>query len=237
MESKTVAQAVAQDYRTAAVFKRFGIDFCCGGKITISEACRKKGVGEAELFKALEKATHVSQEAGKAESLELDKLTIYIIDIHHSYVRKRLPEIGPFLAKVVRVHGKAHPELEKVQEIFNGIKDELISHMQKEEKVLFPYINEMMHAKREKNSLAPPFFGTIKNPIRMMEKEHKLAGDGFKEIRELTNGLTTPSDACNTYNVVFSMLAEFEDDLHRHIHLENNILFPQAIEVEEKLAA
>lgn len=231
----TIAELVVKNYRTAAVFKRHGIDFCCGGKISIAEACEKQGVDREFLLKELQEALHILPEKSDADALGLDELTKYIVNTHHNYVRQRLPEIEPFLEKVIRVHGEKHPELKRVKELHEAVKDELLTHMQKEEKVLFPYIRELVAAQNTKKTVEPPFFGTIKNPIRMMEQEHELAGDKCKEIRDITNNLTPPEGACNTYRVTFSMLDEFENDLHRHIHLENNILFPQSTQLEETL--
>lgn len=234
-KDQTIAQCVANNYQTATVFKKHKIDFCCGGKISISEACQKNKVDEEPLLQELNEVTQQKSQEDAAETYELDKLAKYIVEKHHTYVRQRIPEIEPFLDKVVRVHGEKHPELKKVQENFQAVKEELLNHMQKEEKVLFPYIEQMMEAKKNNTQLEPSFFGTIKNPINMMEMEHESAGNAFKEIREITNDLTPPDSACNTYRVTFSLLDEFENDLHRHIHLENNVLFPKSIMVETGL--
>jgi len=234
-KNQTIAQCVANNYQTATIFKKHKIDFCCGGKISISEACQKNKVDEETLLQELNEATQQKPQEDAEETYELDKLAKHIVEKHHAYVRQRIPEIEPFLDKVVRVHGEKHPELKKVQENFQAVKEELLSHMQKEENVLFPYIEQMMEVKKNNTQLEPPFFGTIKNPINMMEMEHESAGNAFKEIREITNDLTPPDGACNTYRVTFSLLDEFENDLHRHIHLENNVLFPKAIILENDL--
>ena len=234
-EDQTIAQCVANNYQTATIFKKHKIDFCCGGKISIREACQKNKVDEETLLQELNEATQQKSREDTAETYELDKLAKHIVEKHHAYVRQRIPEIEPFLDKVVRVHGEKHPELKKVQENFQAVKEELLNHMQKEENVLFPYIKQIVEAKKNNTQLEPPFFGTIKNPINMMEMEHESAGNAFKEIRELTNDLTPPDGACNTYRVTFSLLDEFENDLHRHIHLENNVLFPKSIMLETDL--
>jgi regulator of cell morphogenesis and NO signaling len=231
----TIAECVANNYQTAAVFKKHQIDFCCGGKISIEEACKKANVDEQSLLQELDEVTQQKPQENAAEAYELDTLADYIVKTHHRYVREKLPEIEPFLNKVVRVHGHRHPELIKVQENFQAVKDELLSHMPKEENVLFPYIKQMTGANKDSTQFKPPAFGTIKNPIKMMEMEHETAGNGFKEIREITNDLTPPHDACNTYRVTYFLLDEFENDLHRHIHLENNVLFPKAIKLENDL--
>ncbi|USN45382.1 MAG: iron-sulfur cluster repair di-iron protein [Candidatus Woesearchaeota archaeon] len=235
MEEKLISELVTEDYRTASIFKKHGIDFCCGGKITLTKACEQKGINKTEIIEEIKKLNKEESKTNKPEDLELDSLAEHIVNKHHTYVRKRIPEIEPFLTKLVRVHGEKHPELQKTRKIFNEIKDELTTHMQKEESILFPYIKKLVQEKKEGNTIPQSPFGTIKNPIQMMEQEHEQAGNGFKEIRTITNNLIPPEDACNTYRVTFSMLAEFEDDLHRHIHLENNVLFPKAIELEDEL--
>lgn len=235
IRDQTVAQCVTDNYQTAIIFKKYKIDFCCGGKVSIQEAGRKNNINEEMLLQELNEAMKQKPQKDAEETYKLDILAKHIVKKHHIYVRQRIPEIEPFLDKVVRVHGQKHPELKKIQENFQAVKEELLSHMQKEENVLFPYIGEMVEAGKNNTQLAPPFFGTIKNPINMMEMEHESAGNGFKEIREITNDLTPPDGACNTYCVTFSLLDEFENDLHRHIHLENNVLFPKAIMLENDL--
>ncbi len=234
-KEQTIAHCVANNYRTATVFKKYRIDFCCGGKVSIQETCEKNNVDEEKLLQELNEVTQQKSQEDVVEIYELDTLATHIVEKHHTYVLQRIPEIEPFLDKVVRVHGHTHPELIQVQENFQAVKEELLSHMQKEENVLFPYIKEMVEAKRNNIQPVLPFFGTIKNPISMMEMEHVSAGNSFKVIREITNNLTPPEGACNTYRVTFSMLDEFENDLHRHIHLENNLLFPKAILLENDL--
>jgi regulator of cell morphogenesis and NO signaling len=165
----------------------------------------------------------------------LDSLIDHIVEKHHTYVRDRIPDIEPFLEKVVHVHGGRHPELLLVQEKFDEIKQELTDHMYKEENILFPQIKKLVSAIKNSSEYVIPPYGSIKNPIQMMEMEHESAGSGFKIIRENTHNLQPPSDACQTYRVVFALLDEFETDLHRHIHLENNILFPGAIAYESSI--
>lgn len=234
-KNQTIAQCVADNYQTATIFKKHKIDFCCGGKVSIQEACRKNNADEKMLLQELNETTKQKPQKDAAENYELDKLAKYIVEKHHAYVRQTIPEIEPFLDKVVRVHGEKHPELKKVQENFQAVKEELLNHMQKEENELFLYIKQMVAAKKKNIQLEPPFFGMIKNYINMMEMEHESAGNAFKEIREITNDLIPPEGACNTYRVTFSLLDEFENDLHRHIHLENNVLFPKSIMLETYL--
>ncbi len=231
-KDKTIAQMVIDDFRTATVFKEFQIDFCCGGKKTIKEACSEQGVDQKKLILALAKLDKTSSKKEDTDSMELDTLTDLIVKKHHSYVQKRIPEIEAFLSKVARVHGANHPEVKTILEIFLLVKEDFYAHMLKEETVLFPYIKELVTAKKNKKKLDSPHFGTIKNPINMMEQEHTAVGDAFKKIRKISNNLVPPENACNTYRVAYSMLDEFEDDLHRHVHLESNILFPKAIALE-----
>lgn len=230
-----IGKLVADDYRTAPVFKRYGIDFCCNGNRSIAEACAQKQVDSGILLQELDGVTH-QPETGAIDykSWPLDLMTDYIEKKHHRYVDARILEISPFLEKVVRVHGERHPELEEVAQLFKESAGELTVHMKKEELMLFPYIRKMIKVKNEGTTVESPF-GTVQNPIRMMMQEHDGEGERFRKIAALTNNYTPPADACNTYQVTFSLLKEFEEDLHLHIHLENNILFPGAIAMEESM--
>src|SRR5262245_1136694 len=228
----TVGEMVATDFRAAGVFEQFGIDFCCGGRRSIAEACEEAAVDPAVVERALE-ALPVVGDAGDGELARgsVDHLIDHILDVHHSYVRTAVPLISRYLWKLVEVHGTRHPELSRVAETFDHVSDELALHMMKEERVLFPYIREL--AVRHGAPMRSPF-GSVENPIRMMEREHRAAGDEMHLIRDLTNGYTPPPDGCTTYRVAFQELARFEHDLHRHVHLENNILFPRAVELERQ---
>ncbi len=229
-----VGQLVADDYRTAPVFKRHGIDFCCNGNRSIAEACTRKAVESETLIRELEEAIQTADTQGiDYKSWPLDLLAEYIEKKHHRYVDTRIQEISPFLDKLVRVHGDRHPELEEIRQIFNASAGELTVHMKKEEFMLFPYIKKMV---KEGVPVRSPF-GTVQDPIRAMMNDHDGEGERFRRIAELTDEYTPPADACNTYRVTYAMLKEFEDDLHLHIHLENNILFPGAIVLEESLAS
>lgn len=233
--TKTVAQMVTEDFRTAEVFKKFGIDFCCGGKQKIEDVCRKKGIDPADLEKALrEKLEKSDASAQNFNEWKLDFLADYIVNVHHKYVADNIPLLREFTAKVARVHGEAHSEVVEIARLFEAVASELEQHMMKEENILFPYIKELARAESSGPITSPPF-GTVGNPIRMMEMEHENAGNILKKIGELSNGFTPPPDACNTYRVSYLKLREFEMDLHQHIHLENNILFPKAIELESRL--
>jgi regulator of cell morphogenesis and NO signaling len=234
-ENQIIGEMVANDYRTATVFKKYGIDFCCNGNRTISDACEKKNLEIKNIMKDLESA--VNQPANNLDftTWQLDLLADYIVKKHHTYVAQRTSEIKPFLEKVCRVHGQHHPELFQINEQFTISSEELSMHMKKEEMILFPYVHKLVSAKQNGIKLKEPHFGTVRNPIQLMMQEHSTEGDRFRKIAELSNDYTPPPEACNTYKVTFALLKEFEDDLHMHIHLENNILFPKAIEMENEL--
>ncbi len=237
IKEKTVGELVAEDYRKAEVFKKFGIDFCCGGGKTVKDVCEKKGVDYAVLEKELLDAEKkAGSDTTNFNEWKLDALADYIVEKHHTYVKENIPMLLEFSKKVARVHGNANPEVVKIADLFQEAADELTHHMMKEENVLFPYIKELANKQKNgSNGLHPPF-GTVQNPIRMMEMEHEQVGDLLKQIAELSGNYTPPAHACNTYRVEYFKLKEFEDDLHRHIHLENNILFPKAIELEAVVA-
>ena len=237
LEQPTIGEFVAKDFRTAAVFSKYGIDFCCKGNRTIEEACEKKNLDfnqiEKEVIQLLESK---SDGAIDFKSWPSDLLIDYIEKTHHRYVEEKLTVLVAFLDKLCKVHGHNHPELFEINELFKGCASELAQHMQKEETVLFPFIKQLENAIRTGQAIEQPHFGTVENPIAMMKHEHENEGDRFVKITELTNNYTPPSDACNTYKVTFSMLQEFEQDLHKHIHLENNILFPKAIEMQNRFS-
>ncbi len=229
-----IGDIVAADYRSAALFKKHKIDFCCNGNRTIAQACEQKKIDTDALVAQLNELPSMNQAAGiDYNAWPLDLLADYVEKTHHRYVQNKIPDILPFLNKIVRVHGERHPELAEVEQLFNASASELSAHMKKEELILFPHIRKLYAAQ----STATPVqaaFGTVQNPIQVMMQEHDHEGERFRKIAELTNDYTPPADACNTYKVTFSMLKEFEDDLHLHIHIENNILFPKAITLEEK---
>ena len=235
LTDKTFWQIVAYDFLTAAILKKHGIEFCCKGGLTIEEACDKKGVAPSALNNELESLPKGNSNEVDVRDWPLDLLANYIVRIHHQYVRDKTPMLLQFLDKLCRVHGDRHPELFEINRIFNESARDLASHFQKEENVLFPFIESLVKAQQSGEPLGEIHFGTVENPIAMMMHEHSVEGDRFEEIVKLTNGYTPPADACNTYKVTFAMLQEFENDLNRHIHLENNILFPKAIALEKQL--
>jgi len=231
-EQTIIGELVAADYRTAPVFKKYGIDFCCNGNRRIADACDSKKMDAAPLLDALHLVSAQSSTPGADyNTWPPDLLADYIVKKHHRYVTARIQEIVPFLHKVAKVHGGHHPELKEVEELFEGCAAELTAHMHKEETILFPYICKLMDAEK----MEKPPFGSVENPIRMMMHEHTTEGERFRKIAELTDNYTPPEGACNTYRVTLSLLQEFEEDLHLHIHLENNILFPKAIAMEHNM--
>lgn len=236
-ETTTIGDLVAADYRTAGVFKARGIDFCCQGKRSIAEACKKNRLNAKAMINELEAAINKGG-AGAGidfQSWPADLLVDYIEKKHHRYVASTIPELRAYLHKVVEVHGAKHPELELVEAHFASTASALTAHMKKEELILFPFIKQLTSAELSGKVLRTPFFGRVGNPIAMLHEEHDAEGARFREMAKLTHNYTPPEDACNTYKVCLSLLQEFEADLHMHIHLENNILFPKAMEMEVKL--
>lgn len=232
---KIIGEMVAEDYRIAQVFKNHKIDFCCKGNRSLEEVSEQYGIQMSVL---LEEIAQVQQETPidktDYKSWPLDQLADYIETKHHGYVEERIPMLKQYLTKLCDVHGERHPELLKITTYFNASAGELVVHMKKEELLLFPWIRKMVKAEKRQESLDTPQFGTVKNPIAMMMQEHENEGERFRRIAALSNDYTPPADACNTYRVTFSLLREFEEDLHAHIHLENNILFPKAEVLEQK---
>lgn len=234
----TVGEMVVADYRKAEVFRKYGIDYCCGGKKPLEEVCRKKGIDPQAVQKELDALDLLpDEEQHQFGEWTLDTLADYIVEKHHKYVAESLPILYELTAKVARVHGERHPELAEIARLFDEVAVELQMHMHKEERMLFPYISKMAANLREGNPVPFPVFGSVENPIRMMEAEHESAGGNMEEIRRLSDDYTPPLDACTSYRVLFAKLNEFEQDLHQHVHLENNILFPRAVALEKECLA
>ena len=233
----TVAEIVTENIKTAHIFKKYGIDFCCGGGITIEEACSKKGVDYTLLEKELVTVDMVVDQEHDYNKWDLHFLIDHIINVHHKYVEESIPLLLQYANKVAKVHGHHYVEVVEINSLFHEVAQELLAHMNKEELILFPYIKQLVKAKKEGSTLSRPHFGTVNNPIQMMEYEHENAGDIFKSIAKLSNDYTPPDEACNTFRALYAKLEEFEQDLHKHIHLENNILHPKAITLEKKIAS
>ncbi|MBN4085349.1 iron-sulfur cluster repair di-iron protein [Flavobacteriaceae bacterium AH-315-B10] len=233
IEDKTVAEVVAENIKTAHIFKKHGIDFCCGGGITIDKACKKKNIDYRQLKEELLNVDSAPR-AYEYNKWELDFLIDHIVNIHHTYVEESIPLIIQYANRVAQVHGHHYTEVIEINKLFTEVANELASHMKKEEIILFPYIKKLIRLNKDGGYVVPPPFGTVNNPIKMLEGEHENAGDVFKKIARLTNNYTAPEEACNTFRALYSKLEEFEKDLHLHIHLENNILHPKAIQLESK---
>jgi len=224
----TIGEIVANDFRTSSIFKKAGIDFCCGGKQYLTEACLEKEINKEKLTSELKEVSEdpISPSMNFKE-WELGFLCDYITNTHHKYVIKNLPDLLFYTDKIADVHGDHHPELIEVANLFKRIGEELNPHLKNEEEVLFPAIKEVVSAS------SPKAKETIISEISRMVGEHEFAGGAMDEINRITNGYDLPEDACNTYQVTFRLLEQFEDDLHVHVHLENNILYPKALELAE----
>ena len=225
----TIRDMVTADFRAAAVFHGYGIDFCCGGGKTLEEACRQRSLSVDAVLREVERACRIPDtSAARLADLDTDGLIAHIVDVHHEYVRQAMPAILAHVHKAAKSHGANHPELVDVATVFDRVAMEMTLHLGKEEDVLFPYISRLAEAAEAGRE--PPYapFGPVDNPIRMMEAEHDAAGTAMALIRELTDGYTPPEHACATYRICFKELEEFERNLHEHVHLENNILFPRA---------
>lgn len=236
---ETLGQIASKDMRKAEVFKKYGLDFCCGGKKTVKEACAEKGLDVTKVEQELQQVDklEVSGRAVPYNEWNIDFLADYIVNTHHSYIKKTLPELVGYAVKVASVHGSNHPELAPISNLVAEVQDELTAHMMKEERILFPYVKELASANNGKPISFAAQFGTVRTPINMMEMEHELVKENLEEIRVLSGNYAIPEDACASYKLLYKMLEEFENDLHVHVHLENNILFPKALEIEKKLAS
>ena len=231
----TVGQLVAHNPAAASILEQAGIDYCCGGHRSLTEACREAKQPVEAVAELLEKASAAGAAAERdwATASQAD-LVDHIVGQHHAYVRREIPRLQALIAKVRGVHGKNHPELTPIANAFDAIAQEMTMHMMKEEQILFPYIVAMEKAARGETAWPIPVFGSVENPVRLMMMEHDSAGANLRGIRELSDDFTPPADGCTSYRVLYTSLAAFEADLHQHIHLENNILFPQAIDMEAR---
>lgn len=234
--TKTVRELAAEIPSATRIFEKLGIDYCCGGKRPLADACAQAHVPVEKVPRSLEDVTALgakaTNETPDLRNARLADLIAHILATHHVYVKQEIPRLQRLLAKVVAVHCAGHPELAAVQRTFAGLSAELLSHMMKEEVVLFPYIENLEEAASQGRRAPEAPFGSISNPVNMMELEHESAGKAVAQIRMLTAAYTPPETACFSYRTLYSSLQEFESDLHQHIHLENNILFPRAIELE-----
>jgi len=234
--SKSIGSIVADDFRTATIFNKYKIDFCCNGHKNFGEVCEAKKIDIDALTNELDSVINSTQKANvDFQSWPLDLLADYIEKKHHRYIEQRSPEIKAYLDKLCKVHGNNHPELFKITELFSEGAGELAQHMKKEELMLFPKIKGIVKLVEKNDSEANKKPGSVSSIVQSMIAEHENEGVRFKQIAELTDNYSVPADGCSTYNVTFSLLKEFEEDLYMHIHLENNILFPGTIELEKKV--
>ena len=234
-QEKTVRELASANPGAARIFEKFGIDYCCGSEKSLAQACSALKVDVREVIDALERppGAQTDRDWGKGSLAELAK---HIVEAHHEYVRREIPRLMELFEKVVGVHAPNHLELKELASSFDVLAAELTLHMMKEERILFPYIEQLERAANRGGRPAPPMFGTVQNPVRMMMMEHDSAGELLRKMREITNGYTMPGDACMSFKALYQGLQEFEADLHQHIHLENNILFPRAVELETQAA-
>jgi regulator of cell morphogenesis and NO signaling len=222
----SLGEIVADDFRAAEIFKNAGIDFCCGGSKSLEQACIEKEVNLNFMIQKLAELNSFPSGSGQNfNEWPLDFLADYIVINHHKYVMNTLPELVFYTHKIADVHGNHHPELSEVAELFGQINTELLQHLKNEEDVLFPAIKDVLKTNSDKGKI------TIQSEITRMTSEHEFAGGAMDKINEITKGYIVPSDVCNTYMVTFKFLQQFEDDLHIHVHLENNILFPKALKL------
>jgi regulator of cell morphogenesis and NO signaling len=215
------------------LFERIGIDYCCGGAKALEEACAERGLDAAEILRSLEGLElEAGHDAGGADTWSLSTLADHIVETHHVFTREELARLDRLFDKVVAAHGARHTELDEMRDLFRAIAAELGPHMLKEEQVLFPYIRQLEQAAAAGATPPTPFFGTVRNPVRRMQLEHDSAGELLAKMRALGGEYTPPADACMSYRTLFEALDGLERDLHVHIHLENNILFPKAVALE-----
>ncbi len=230
--ANTVGELAVEFPNAARVFEKLGIDYCCGGSRSLEEACAASKLSAREVLETIA-ATGLGAPGHRDwQSEPLADLVAHIIGRHHKYTREEIARLGPLFDKVCSVHGTNHPELFSLRSTFQALAEELLSHMAKEEIILFPHLIRMEEAFIEKAAFLPPPFGTVKNPVRMMMHEHDGAAEALRDLRSKSASYTSPPDACTSYRMLFKALEEFEGDLHQHIHLENNILFPRAIKME-----
>jgi regulator of cell morphogenesis and NO signaling len=231
--AKTVRELALEIPHATRVFEKLGIDYCCGGSKSLSDACAEAKLPVNDVLQSLETSPRATAETNwQSESLEA--LVRHIVETHHVFTRNEVPRLEQLLAKVVSKHGENHPELPQMQEVFADLAQEITMHLMKEEHILFPFILEIERAVSARRPAPQPMFGTVENPVRMMMFEHDNAGNALRALRQLSANYTLPADACTSFQTLYRDLQAFEADLHQHIHLENNILFPRAIELEAR---
>jgi regulator of cell morphogenesis and NO signaling len=226
---QTIGEIVSTDFRTATVFEGYGIDFCCGGKVALAAACSKKGL---DLVAVLSELASLADEpvdrSRNYSSWSLPFLADYIVNTHHVYLKENDGQIAAYARKIAEVHGANHPEVVRIAVIFEKIAADMVGHLQEEEEAFFPALKRADAARAAGTMPDGRDRETIRTSLIRLQREHEEIGDAIHEIRSLSNDYALPSDACNTFMLTYRKLREFEDDLHKHVHLENNILFPKA---------
>lgn len=227
--AKTIGEFVAADYRTAKVFEKYGIDFCCGGKIPLADVCRERGIDPVAIVKEIEAAgSEPLEQSENYAAWELPFLADYIVDTHHVYLDENMHKISAYADKIAQVHGDMHPELIEIASIFAKIASGMVAHLREEEEVFFPAIKRIDAAATAGTEPDAGDREILKTSLAKLDREHEEIGDAVHTIRDLSCNYSVPGDVCNTYMLAYRMLKKFEDDLHMHVHLENNILFPKA---------
>lgn len=230
---ETVAELVRQRPERSRIFEELGIDFCCHGHVPLDQACVQNGLDLVDVCRRLKEAeAAVSSTERDWTTATLTELTEHIVDVHHTYLRRELPRLAGLIDRVLEAHGENHPELRQLREVFASLQCELLSHMMKEEQVLFPMIRQLERTPADQRRNLRFHCGTISNPIAMMEHEHDSVGNALRQFDCLTHHYQPPHDACATYHALLGGLEQLQSDLHQHIHKENNILFPAAAALE-----
>lgn len=233
--SKTLSAIVNEQFQAASVFEKYHLDYCCKGKRSLQQACEEQNVPVSNIVKDLENIFSKTTNALDFKNIKLNELSEYIVNTHHTYVKKEMPQIISYLQKVASKHGNRHPELYKIAELFTEIFNEMTAHMHKEETILFPRIKLLEQNGSEPIPFAAKAVGYLTLPIIKMENEHEDAGNKLNEIRILSNNYTPPADSCTTFKLLYASLQAFEIDLHHHVNLENSILFPKALMLEKEI--
>lgn len=224
LESRKIGDIVTDNFKAAEIFKKYGIDFCCGGNSPLRQTCDEMNIDAAVLtLELMELAGQPADASHNFKEWNLSFLCDYIVNTHHQTVTTLMPKVLAYTRKIADVHGSHHPELLHIADLFSKINDELIPHLKNEEELLFPAIKDVLNTGSAQSK------ETIKSEIARMSKEHEFAGEAMDRINKLSSGYLLPPDACNSYNIAFKLLEQFEDDLHIHVHLENNIMYPRAL--------
>jgi len=229
---KTIGAFVAEDYRSAAIFEKYGIDFCCGGEVTLGAACREKGLDPETLVREIEatKKSPIERNENYA-AWDLPDLADHIVSAHHAWLNENTAQIATYARKIAEVHGANHPEVVEIAGIFDEIAADMMEHLREEEEVLFPAVKRLEEARKAGTKPREEDRATIRDCLETLHSDHQAIGDAVHAIRRLSGDYAIPEDVCNTFVVTYRKLREFEDDLHKHVHLENNILFPKAAQI------